>query len=97
MQTQMDANRPLHLSHSIHTVLPATHRVEVCKVSSGKAVRIHVDDSHSSNIYYIESVFKDNGQNWTYIHPSVRVNHLCFKAEVIINEVYFQKIPPSEL
>ena len=31
--------RTLHLSHSIHTVLPAAHRVEVCKVPSGKAVR----------------------------------------------------------
>ena len=40
MQTQMDANRPLHLSHSTHAVLPAAHHVEVCKVSSGKAVSI---------------------------------------------------------
>jgi hypothetical protein len=30
----------LHLSHSTHAVLPAAHRVEVCKVSSGKAVSI---------------------------------------------------------
>ena len=35
MQTKMYANRPLHLSHGTHAVLPAAHHVEVCKVSSG--------------------------------------------------------------
>ena len=40
--------------------------------------------SHSSNIYYWLLVFKNSGQNRTYIHLSVRVNHLYFKAEVIV-------------
>ena len=54
MQTQMYANRPLHLSHSTHAVLPAAHHVEVCKVSSGKAVR----DFPQLNIILKTSVFQ---------------------------------------
>ena len=55
MQTQMYANRPLHLSHSTHAVLPAAHHVEVCKVSSGKAVR------NFSHLKYIllSSIFQE--------------------------------------
>ena len=54
MQTQMYANRPLHLSHSTHAVLPAAHHVEVYKVSSGKAVR----DFPQLNIILKTSVFQ---------------------------------------
>ena len=50
---------PLHLSHSTYAVLPAAHRVEVCKGPSGKAVR----DFPQLNIILKTGVFQGQQAN----------------------------------